>query len=341
MFARASESNSRSGHANRRRRLQMQPLQSRRCLAYADLELRILEDDSDGPGAPIPDSILESGQSYWLEIRVQENHPFQRGLRTVATNVDWDASLMDVIESDFSPETQVSERLPDWRGGDLDNATGSITDLRGRNGGSALTHEFLGDGQLESFMQFRITAERSGRGTIDLSPSRFAISPERAASWSNKQISFGSLSYEIVEAAPTQIADFDSTTEDVSITLAEPTSPSLLAVAADTVVSENVVEPIRVSDEEPLTASESETDSIGDDNGETTLEHELCTVVLLGVPNQAAQEHSVADLGSFVFIAPLEAMGPLLPDDLVRVVQTAIPWADWSIHDEDESESLF
>ena len=342
MFARTSKSKPKAGHLNRRPRLQLQALESRRCLAYADLELRILEDNDGQAGAPLADNVLESGEAYWVEIQVQENHPFQRGLRTVGTDVAWDASLLDVIESDFSPETQLSEHLPDWRGGDLDNDAGTISDLRGRNGGSALTNDFIGDGELETFMQFRITAEQPGQGNIALSPSRFAISPERAASWSNSRISFGSLAYEVVAAEAEPLADTASASLETPLATPEPIAFSVLS--SNTVAAQTIVEPLVAFEDEPTNTDETTTEETNDNDGESTMklvdEHQLCTVVVVGVPREAVQELVTSSSASYVFIASAEDMGPLVPEDFIRAVQTAIPWLDVT-SDEEDAVALF
>lgn len=344
MFARTSKSKPKAGRLNRRHRLQLQALESRRCLAYADLELRILEDNDGQVGAPLAENVLESGEAYWVEIQVQENHPFQSGLRTVGTDVAWDASLLDVIESDFSPETQLSEHLPEWRGGDLDNDAGTISDLRGRNGGSALTNDFIGDGELETFMQFRITAEQPGQGNIALSPSRFAISPERAASWSNSRISFGSLSYEVVAAASEPLAVTESASLEAPLATPEPVALSIIAASTDTVAAQSIVEPLVAFEDEPTNTDETTTEETNDNDGESTMElvdqHQFCTVVVVGVPSEAVQELVTTSSASFVFIASAEDMGPLIPEDFVRAVQTAIPWLEVT-SDEEDAVALF
>jgi hypothetical protein len=188
------------------RPLRVEPLESRSLLAVAEFTINLLEDVGGTPGAPLTADEIEAGDSFFVEIQVQEFHPFYTGLQGVALDIDWDPAALQ-IDGPFDPAQAVTTALPMYVTGTLDATAGMIRDL----GGSAFpawdVGHAIGDGSPERFalLHFRAVGA-AGATSISLAHGDSGIATMPVSSLSRAMLSFERQSLEVVphQAAPAE-----------------------------------------------------------------------------------------------------------------------------------------
>lgn len=154
------------------RRLRVESLEARRLLAVAAFQTELYSDNGGVPGELLVDNTVTAGETFFLRVTAEEFDPSRYGLRTASIDIDWDAVLLDVVESDFDLSSVITADLPLFHSGKLDNAAGSIDDLSGTAMLSGGAGRSIGNMRAETFAMIRMQAgDEAGTATIQLSKS--------------------------------------------------------------------------------------------------------------------------------------------------------------------------
>jgi len=195
-----SQSDSRD--RSKRQTLRFESLESRRLLAVAAFQTELLRDDNGNPGELIADNTLVAGETFYLRITAEEFDPLHSGLRAAAVNVDWDSSLMGVVDEDFDVSEVLTENFPVYQYAELDRDAGSLRDLSGLAVLTWQAGRAIGDGTPETFAIIKMKAgEQSGETSIELSKSRVKSIMVPTAVLGDQHIDFDREAITIVPAA--------------------------------------------------------------------------------------------------------------------------------------------
>ena len=95
----------------------------------------ILRKDAGGvPGASFDSNTLEVNDQFFVELAAQDLRSLQEGIVGLSVDVNWDTAVFEPLdEFDASDPNSdlITASFPLFRGGTLDRAAGSISDLRG------------------------------------------------------------------------------------------------------------------------------------------------------------------------------------------------------------------
>lgn len=178
--------------------LRLETLENRRVMAAAAFDLQFFSDDNGSPGDLISDSVVEQGDSFFLRITAQEFNPYRFGLVSASVDVDWDASLLEVVETDLS--STITDHLPAFRSGELNNDAGSIDDLSGTAISSLGAGRAIGNAHAETFAMIQMqAADLTGSAAIRLSESQIRTIISPSAELTGDQLRFAEASLTIVE----------------------------------------------------------------------------------------------------------------------------------------------
>lgn len=239
---------SRKNQARPKKSLCFESLESRRLLAVAAFEAELLQDESGAPGEVIVGNVLEAGESFFLRITAREFHPFYRGIGSTSVNVNWDSSLLGVIEEAYSPDQAVTENLPVLRTGVLNQKAGSISHLGGTVMLSSNLGRPIGDTSAETLALVPMRAGATPGNAIiqlGLSPSPTVLFPFNQLA--NQRLRFGSESITIVEAD--KGTDRESVDDELDLGELGPAFAET-RVAPSTTTVESVEIPAEVASEE-------------------------------------------------------------------------------------------
>lgn len=154
------------------RRLRVESLEARRLLAVAAFQTELYSDNGGMPGQLLVDNTVTAGETFFLRVTAEEFDPFRYGLRTASLDIDWDAVLLDVVESDFELDSVLTADLPLFQSGTLDNAAGRIDELSGTAMLSGGAGRAIGNMRPDTFAMIRMQAgDEAGTVTIQLSKS--------------------------------------------------------------------------------------------------------------------------------------------------------------------------
>ena len=105
------------------------------------LQSNLYEDAGGGPGQLIGDGTVEVGESFYVQITAEDLRDTPQGIGGLSVEVTWDPEVFEEIDLPFDPATIVTDELPLYQSGSLDQDAGRIDDL----GGVALRS--MGQGQ--------------------------------------------------------------------------------------------------------------------------------------------------------------------------------------------------
>jgi hypothetical protein len=184
-----------------RRALAVERLEDRSLLAVAAFTIELREDNGGVPGDIIAAADIAAGDCFYVEIRAQEFHPLYKGLHGVALNIAWDPSVLEEIDAGFDLAQILTENLPLFRGGTLDNAAGTIDNLSGSAFHASGIGRAIGDGTPERFALLHFRAETATAATsIRMSEGASSIVTQPAATFASSQLSFETQTLSIAAA---------------------------------------------------------------------------------------------------------------------------------------------
>lgn len=191
------------GQGRPQTRLRFESLEERSLLAVAAFDINLYEDVGGTPGDLIADDTVKAGDTFFVEIMAREWDPLRAGLRAVALDIAWDPDSLQEIDEDLS--STITDDLPLFNSGVLDNEAGTITDLRGA--------AFLAGGV--------------GRPIGNLMPERFALLHFQALeSTGSTSISMSEGLSNIVTVPVSSLSSDHLDFETQTITLVSPSQPS-------------------------------------------------------------------------------------------------------------------
>ena len=98
------------------RRLRVERLEDRSLLAVAAFTIELHEDVGGLPGAVLAADEVQTGDSFFVEIRAQEFHPLLHGLHGVALNIAWppptsaNGPVVAIVRPSFPSPLQTTKR---------------------------------------------------------------------------------------------------------------------------------------------------------------------------------------------------------------------------------------
>ena len=201
------------------RRLRVERLEDRSLLAVAAFSIELREDLGGVPGEVLAADEVEVGDCFFVEILAQEFHPLYNGLHGVALNIAWDASVLEEIDAGFDLNQLITENLPLFRGGTLDNAAGTIDNLSGSAFHASGIGRAIGNGTAERFALLHFRAESAAAAaSIRLSEGASSIVTQPAATFASSQLSFEQQAIAIVAGtSPATTELVESQPEDVPL----------------------------------------------------------------------------------------------------------------------------
>jgi len=171
-----------------RSRLSLEQLETRALLTVAAFEINLYTDLGGAPGQLITDDSVHLGDTFFVEITAQDvregDVPFDlRGLHGISVDIAWDPDVLISRNDPFIPGNVLSDKLPAFQHGVLDNAAGTIDDLSG----SAGLSEILvgGDGpERYALLRFEAIADSSSPLVVRIGKSAIAFYPPmRTTRW--------------------------------------------------------------------------------------------------------------------------------------------------------------
>ena len=237
-------------HRRPARPLRVERLEERSLLAVAAFSLQLREDLGGVPGEVLAADEVEVGDCFFVEILAQEFHPLYSGLHGVALNIAWDASVLEEIDAGFDLNQLITENLPFFRGGTLDNAAGTIDNLSGSAFHASGIGRAIGNGTAERFALLHFRAESEAAATsIRLSEGASSIVTQPAATFASSQLRFEEQHIAVVAAdepiaatEPAQTPPPDLPTEEVGTELpADETTVADEPRADDTVADASIL----------------------------------------------------------------------------------------------------
>jgi hypothetical protein len=190
------------------RRLRVERLEDRSLLAVAAFTMQLREDLGGVPGDVLAADEVAVGDCFYVEILAQEFHPLFQGLHGVALNIAWNPAVLEEIDAGFDLSQIVTDHLPLFRGGTLDNAAGAIDNLSGSAFHASGIGRSIGNGTAERFALLHFRAEsEAAAAAIRLSEGKSSIVTQPAATFASSQLSFEEQTIEIIaEATSAQLA---------------------------------------------------------------------------------------------------------------------------------------
>ncbi|MCM2374215.1 hypothetical protein [Aporhodopirellula aestuarii] len=199
MTRKVNRNRSRRRHAHS---LRLESLESRRLLAVAAFESELLTDNGGVPGAVIADNTITAGETFFLRVTAQEFDPTRYGLQSVGLDIEWDASLLDVVEEDFQLDTIITSNLPVLQKGSLDQEAGVIEGLSGTSLSALGSGRPIGNAVPETFVLIRMRAgDQPGTATLDLHKGNSKTITSPTASLGERHLRFDHETITIVAAA--------------------------------------------------------------------------------------------------------------------------------------------
>ena len=239
-------------------RLRFESLEERSLLAVAAFQINLFEDVGGAPGELIADNTIEPGDTFFVEITAREYNPYASGLGGIALDIAWDPNSLEEIDNAL-PET-ITENLPLYNGGDLDNEAGTITNLRGACFPAFDVGRSIGNLMFEQFAVLHFRALESAEdSSITMEQGAANITTVPASNLSPAHIDFETQTIHIVSqsllSSAEQVLPDDS--ELITPTPVIPTSfgPDQVTQSDDNLKSSSVPQPVlaaATTDEGPL-----------------------------------------------------------------------------------------
>jgi hypothetical protein len=157
------------------RRMWLESLEDRSLLATLDLVVNLYEDNAGVPGALITTNTVTNGDNFFVEITAKDTSATPSGVIGLALDVGFNVTAFEEVDTPFNPDQVASpiitSKFPLFRGGTLDNATGTIDELRGASLPSLGQGEEIGKSTHERFGLLKFRAD----STVASSPLTIAI----------------------------------------------------------------------------------------------------------------------------------------------------------------------
>jgi len=147
------------------------------------VEFNLIEDIAGTPGGFLnQNNPLNIGDRFFVQVLMRDIHSNPIGLTGSAINLNFEANKIQNIDIPFNPVDDnsplVTSNFTLFRGGNLNNINGTITDLGGASLPSASLGSLLGLNQPEQFslMHFQVIGKGSSNLilNVDLSQTNFA-----------------------------------------------------------------------------------------------------------------------------------------------------------------------
>jgi hypothetical protein len=147
------------------------------------VEFNLIEDIAGTPGGLLnQNNPLNIGDRFFVQVLMRDIHSNPIGLTGSAINLNFEANKIQNIDIPFNPVDDnsplVTSNFTLFRGGNLNNINGTITDLGGASLPSASLGSLLGLNQPEQFslMHFQVIGKGSSNLilNVDLSQTNFA-----------------------------------------------------------------------------------------------------------------------------------------------------------------------
>ena len=147
------------------------------------VEFNLIEDIAGTPGGLLnQNNHLNIGDRFFVQVLMRDIHSNPIGLTGSAINFNFEANKIQNIDIPFNPVDDnsplVTSNFTLFRGGNLNNINGTITDLGGASLPSASLGSLLGLNQPEQFslMHFQVIGKGSSNLilNVDLSQTNFA-----------------------------------------------------------------------------------------------------------------------------------------------------------------------
>jgi hypothetical protein len=147
------------------------------------VEFNLIEDIAGTPGGLLnQNNHLNIGDRFFVQVLMRDIHSNPIGLTGSAINLNFEANKIQNIDIPFNPVDDnsplVTSNFTLFRGGNLNNINGTITDLGGASLPSASLGSLLGLNQPEQFslMHFQVIGKGSSNLilNVDLSQTNFA-----------------------------------------------------------------------------------------------------------------------------------------------------------------------
>lgn len=122
------------------------------------LALNLYEDAGGTPGAVIKDGEIEIGESFYVQITAEDLRDAPQGIGGLSVDVSWDPDVFQEIDLPFEPTSLVTEDLPLYQSGTLDQDAGQIDDLGGVSLRSMAKGQPIGAEGSEQFALLHFTA---------------------------------------------------------------------------------------------------------------------------------------------------------------------------------------
>ncbi|MCA2628243.1 MULTISPECIES: PEP-CTERM sorting domain-containing protein [unclassified Microcystis] len=147
------------------------------------VEFNLIEDIAGTPGGLLnQNNPLNIGDRFFVQVLMRDIHSNPIGLTGSAINLNFEANKIQNIDIPFNPVDDnsplVTSNFTLFRGGNLNNINGTITELGGASLPSASLGSLLGLNQPEQFslMHFQVIGKGSSNLilNVDLSQTNFA-----------------------------------------------------------------------------------------------------------------------------------------------------------------------
>ena len=147
------------------------------------VEFNLIEDIAGTPGGLLnQNNHLNIGDRFFVQVLMRDIHSNPIGLTGSAINLNFEANKIQNIDIPFNPVDDnsplVTSNFTLFRGGNLNNINGTITELGGASLPSASLGSLLGLNQPEQFslMHFQVIGKGSSNLilNVDLSQTNFA-----------------------------------------------------------------------------------------------------------------------------------------------------------------------
>ena len=147
------------------------------------VEFNLIEDIAGTPGGFLnQNNPLNIGDRFFVQVLMRDIHSNPIGLTGSAINLNFEANKIQNIDIPFNPVDDnsplVTSNFTLFRGGNLNNINGTITELGGASLPSASLGSLLGLNQPEQFslMHFQVIGKGSSNLilNVDLSQTNFA-----------------------------------------------------------------------------------------------------------------------------------------------------------------------
>ncbi len=182
-----------------------------------ELQSKLYEDAGGVPGQPIGDGSIGIGESFYVQITAEDLRDTPLGIGGLSVDVSWDPKIFQQVDLPFDPATIVTDELPLYQSGSLDQDAGRIGDLGGVSLRSMGQGQPIGTEGAEQFALLHFNAIGvTDESTISLEIGSSGVGVVEGAVSGPDDVVIQSPSISVVEnIAPPQIAVTSSSGPDL------------------------------------------------------------------------------------------------------------------------------